>query len=47
MRLVLASIILSFDMELCEKETGNWSDQKNFILWMKPELVVKLTPVGN
>ncbi|KAJ4303387.1 hypothetical protein N0V90_002280 [Kalmusia sp. IMI 367209] len=44
MRLVLASVVLSFDMELCT-EAKNWPQQKIYILWLKPELMVKLTPV--
>ena len=45
MRLVLASVVLCFDMELCTEAKG-WPQQKVFILWLKPELMVRLTPIG-
>ncbi|KAF9872387.1 hypothetical protein CkaCkLH20_10214 [Colletotrichum karsti] len=45
MRLILARVIWSFDMELAE-ESRDWVDkQKIFILWDKPPLKVHLTPV--
>jgi cytochrome P450 len=43
MRLMLASTVLSFDLELCE-ESRDWIGQKIFLLWDKPELFCKLTP---
>jgi len=42
MRLVLASVLLHFDLEL-SPEKGNWmDDQQSFILWAKTPLMVKL-----
>ncbi|KAF1973408.1 cytochrome P450 ClCP1 [Bimuria novae-zelandiae CBS 107.79] len=46
MRLILASVILSFDMELC-KEAEHWIQQKNYIVWEKPDMKVKIAPVTN
>ena len=43
MRLILASVFLHFDLELCD-ETGDWLDQENYILWDKKPLIVKLKP---
>jgi cytochrome P450 len=44
MRLVLASVLLSFDLELCEESEG-WTDQKVFLLYVKGPLMVRLKPV--
>ncbi|KAF2711581.1 benzoate 4-monooxygenase cytochrome P450 [Pleomassaria siparia CBS 279.74] len=44
MRLVLASVIWNFDMQLCE-ESDTWADQKVYILWEKVPLMVRLQPV--
>jgi hypothetical protein len=44
MRLILAGTLLSFDLELCEESKG-WIDQKVFVLWDKPLLMCRLTPV--
>jgi cytochrome P450 len=44
MRLILAKILYNFDLELDEK-TGDWTDQKVFILWEKHPLLVKLKAV--
>ncbi|KAF2162336.1 hypothetical protein M409DRAFT_27340 [Zasmidium cellare ATCC 36951] len=43
MRLVLAKVIYNFDMELDEKATGNWWDQRAWGVWSKGPLMVKLT----
>ena len=43
MRLMLAKVLWSFDVELCE-QSKNWTDQKVYTLWEKPALMVKLTP---
>jgi cytochrome P450 len=43
MRLLLATVMLHFDMKLCE-ESKDWNDQKVFLLWEKKPLVVALTP---
>ncbi|KAF2823032.1 cytochrome P450 [Ophiobolus disseminans] len=42
MRLILASLLLQFNIELCP-EVGNWLHQKNFILWEKQPLLIKLS----
>lgn len=43
MRLILARIAFRFDIELCE-DSRDWMDnQKNFVLWDKPDMFVKLT----
>jgi hypothetical protein len=41
MRLVLASVLLCFDLELCD-EAEDWLDQDVYILWEKEPLHVKL-----
>ncbi|KAH8647476.1 cytochrome P450 [Tricladium varicosporioides] len=44
MRLLLAHLVWNFDLDLVEEKEGNWIDRcKIFILWVKPELKVKLT----
>jgi hypothetical protein len=45
MRLLLATVMLTFDMKLCE-ESEDWSDQKIFFLWEKKPLMATLTPVN-
>lgn len=46
LRLILAHMIFSFDMEM-QSDSRHWTrDQKNlFIVWDKPSFNVKLTPV--
>lgn len=44
MRLILASILWNFDMELVSGQE-NWIDQKIYLVWEKHPLMVKLTPV--
>lgn len=44
MRLLLATTILHFDIELCE-ESEEWADQKVYILWEKKPLMCRLRPV--
>ncbi|KAF7950057.1 hypothetical protein EAE96_007359 [Botrytis aclada] len=43
MRVILARIIWKFDLELCP-ESQAWDDQESYILWVKPQLMCKLTP---
>lgn len=43
MRIILARMIFNFDMEL-DPASNDWMNQDAFILWEKPELMVKLTP---
>ncbi|TGO58364.1 hypothetical protein BOTNAR_0182g00020 [Botryotinia narcissicola] len=39
MRAILARLLWHFDINLCE-ESRNWDEQKVFILWEKPDLMV-------
>ncbi|CAI6335388.1 unnamed protein product [Periconia digitata] len=43
MRLILASVLLNFDLELADDTV--WPDQNVYILWDKKPLMIKLTPV--
>ncbi|MCJ1249217.1 hypothetical protein MMC30_006440 [Trapelia coarctata] len=44
MRLLLANLVWHFDLELM-KESEDWLDRNTiYTLWMRPELMVKLTP---
>lgn len=45
MRLILAKLIWSFDMEL-QDESLNWSNHPSFLLWRRPRLMVKLRRAG-
>lgn len=42
MRLVMAAVMLSFDIEL-SKEADDWVNHKCHILWEKPAMMAKLT----
>ena len=45
MRLILARMIWNFDLEL-DESSRRWADNmKVYLLWEKPSLFVKLTPV--
>lgn len=44
MRLMLATVILHFDMKICET-SRDWNDQRVFMLWEKKPLMATLTPV--
>ncbi|KAK8065043.1 cytochrome P450 [Apiospora hydei] len=46
MRLVAASILYHFDVELCERETGDWLDQKCWIVWDRKPLICRVRPVA-
>ncbi|OCT49467.1 Isotrichodermin C-15 hydroxylase [Cladophialophora carrionii] len=41
MRSILGRVLWNFDMELCE-ESQRWPDQKVFVVWSKPPLMVHL-----
>ncbi|KAK3187368.1 hypothetical protein K4F52_004000 [Lecanicillium sp. MT-2017a] len=44
MQLILARLMWSFDMRLCE-ESKQWMEgQKNYLFWYKPDLMMMLTP---
>lgn len=45
MRLLLTTVLLHFDIELCE-ESKAWADQKVWTLWEKPALWCKIRLVG-
>src|SRR2546423_11613776 len=45
MRVILAKVLFHFDLELDEGKTGQWLDQKVYILWEKVPLWVKLKPI--
>jgi len=42
MRLILAAVLISFDVELHRDSTGWMDQQKNYLVWEKPPLYVKL-----
>jgi len=43
MRLVVAHLIWHFDLEQCFPD--NWAEQKVYLVWEKPALLVKLHSV--
>jgi cytochrome P450 len=45
MKLILASVLFSFDLELCEESEG-WTNQETYFLWVKGPLMLKLKPVN-
>lgn len=45
MRLILAKILLNFDLKLADDSQGWIEGQKAYIVWQKPSLNVHLTPV--
>ncbi|KAH7303423.1 cytochrome P450 [Stachybotrys elegans] len=45
MQLLVASVLLKFNMELCE-DSLQWDDQRAFVLWEKKPLMCRLTPVS-
>ncbi|KAK2596069.1 hypothetical protein N8I77_013577 [Diaporthe amygdali] len=44
MRLLLATLLFKFDLELCEG-CENWATQKSYALWIKQPLKVRVKPV--
>lgn len=40
MRVILANLVWHFDFELCPESQG-WLNQKVYMLWDKPPLMVK------
>lgn len=42
MRIILARMVWNFNMELCEESQAWAPDQKVFILYDKPDLMVRL-----
>ncbi|KJX93445.1 cytochrome P450 like protein [Zymoseptoria brevis] len=47
MRLILATLLVSFDVELHPDSEGWMDQQQNYLVWEKPPLYVKLKPVGS
>jgi cytochrome P450 len=45
MRLIMTTLLLEFDLELCEV-SKDWANQKSFVLWIKGPLMVRATPQG-
>ena len=45
MKLIVSKLLWNFDLALEEDRTGDWMDQKVYVLWEKPPLWVRLTPV--
>lgn len=41
MRLILASVVMRFDLQLCDK-SQNWLEQKVFVLWAKKPLLCRI-----
>jgi hypothetical protein len=46
MRLILARLIWNFDIELEEKSKARGENQKMYLMWDKPPLMVRLKDVG-
>ncbi|KAK8198485.1 hypothetical protein M8818_006350 [Zalaria obscura] len=46
MRLILAKLVFNFDMELQEESKAWMTNMKIMLLWQKPPMMVKLTPVA-
>lgn len=44
MRLLLSTVLLHFDLELCE-QSRHWADQKVYTLWEKHPLMCRSTEV--
>lgn len=45
MRLIVAKVLYSFDLELAPESDG-WADQETYILWQKKPLMCKLKAVN-
>jgi hypothetical protein len=45
MRSILARVLWNFDMEI-EQESQGWTEQKEYTLWDKPPLWVRLKHKG-
>ena len=44
MRLILVKMLYHFDLKVQEERTGDWTDQKVFLLWEKRPLWISLLP---
>jgi hypothetical protein len=45
MRVLLVTVLLHFDLQLCD-ESDDWVDQKVYTLWEKRPLMCTLKPAG-
>jgi len=45
LRLIMATVLYHFDLELCPESEG-WEDQQTYILWEKKPLICKLKAVN-
>ena len=45
MRILMAKLTYCFDFEIVDKNL-DWTNQECYTLWQKPDLFVKVTPVG-
>lgn len=45
MRLLMATMLFTFDLELC-KESDGWINQLSYALWIKGPLLVRAKPVA-
>ena len=45
MRLILAELVLLFDLKLCDESRG-WLDQQTYALWVKNPLMCQVAPTG-
>lgn len=45
MRLLMATMLFTFDLELCRESEG-WIDQLSYALWIKGPLLVRAKPVA-
>jgi hypothetical protein len=43
MKLVMAKLLWHFDLE--QRFPDNWGDQRVYLVWEKPPMMVKLKPV--
>lgn len=41
-RLTLCHLLFEFDIELCKDETGDWTDQLQFLTWEKKPLMLQV-----
>lgn len=46
MRAILARLLWHFDIELCDESRGWLRGQKVFVLWDKPDLMIRLSRKG-
>lgn len=42
-RLIISTLLWNFDLELDDRTSKDWLDQKNFVVWAKKPLLVRLS----